>query len=89
MKTTYEQAKLCLDTNYYGVKNVTEALLPLLQNSPSPRIVNVSSRRGALNVRKTIILVVSEHVIILVDFLFSHSECQTRRGERSSEILKT
>uniref|UniRef100_A0A0V0IMU2 Putative ovule protein n=1 Tax=Solanum chacoense TaxID=4108 RepID=A0A0V0IMU2_SOLCH len=49
MKTTYEQAKLCLDTNYYGVKNVTEALLPLLQNSPSPRIVNVSSRKGALN----------------------------------------
>ncbi|KAH0777193.1 hypothetical protein KY290_008604 [Solanum tuberosum] len=49
MKTTYKQAKLCLDTNYYGVKNVTEALLPLLQNSPSPRIVNVSSRRGALN----------------------------------------
>ncbi|KAG5578332.1 hypothetical protein H5410_058466 [Solanum commersonii] len=49
MKTTYEKAKLCLDTNYYGVKNVTEALLPLLQNSPSPRIVNVSSRRGALN----------------------------------------
>ncbi|KAG5578329.1 hypothetical protein H5410_058463 [Solanum commersonii] len=49
MKTTYEQAKLCLDTNYYGAKNVTEALLPLLQNSPSPRIVNVSSRKGALN----------------------------------------
>ncbi|KAK6776745.1 hypothetical protein RDI58_027746 [Solanum bulbocastanum] len=49
MKTTYEKAKVCLDTNYYGVKNVTEALLPLLQNSSSPRIVNVSSRRGALN----------------------------------------
>ncbi|KAH0747603.1 hypothetical protein KY285_009260 [Solanum tuberosum] len=49
MKTTYKQAKLCLDTNYDGVKNVTEALLPLLQNSPSPRIVNVSSRKGALN----------------------------------------
>ncbi|XP_049387940.1 salutaridine reductase-like [Solanum stenotomum] len=49
MKTTYESAKLCLDTNYHGVENVTEVLLPLLQNSPSPRIVNVSSRRGALN----------------------------------------
>ncbi|KAM3398683.1 hypothetical protein P3S68_002199 [Capsicum galapagoense] len=45
MKTTYESAKLCLDTNYYGVKNVTEALLPLLQNSTSARIVNVSSLR--------------------------------------------
>ncbi|WMV07872.1 hypothetical protein MTR67_001257 [Solanum verrucosum] len=48
MKTTYESAKLCLDTNYYGVKNVTEALLPLLQNSPSTRIVNVSSLRSEL-----------------------------------------
>ncbi|XP_016433302.1 short-chain dehydrogenase/reductase 1-like [Nicotiana tabacum] len=47
-KLTYESAKLCFDTNYYGVKNVTEALLPLLQNSPLARIVNVSSRRGAL-----------------------------------------
>ncbi|KAL3325108.1 hypothetical protein AABB24_038954 [Solanum stoloniferum] len=48
MKTTYESAKLCLDTNYYGVKNVTEALLTLLQNSPSARIVNVSSLRSEL-----------------------------------------
>lgn len=46
----------------------TEALLPLLQNSPSPRIVNVSSRRDALNVSKTVICVVSEHFIVLVDF---------------------
>ncbi|XP_059315022.1 short-chain dehydrogenase/reductase 2b-like isoform X2 [Lycium ferocissimum] len=48
MKTTYESAKLCLDTNYYGVKNVTEALLPLLRNSSSARIVNVSSLRSEL-----------------------------------------
>ncbi|PHU03495.1 hypothetical protein BC332_28746 [Capsicum chinense] len=48
MKTTYESAKLCLDNNYYGVKNVTEALLPLLQNSTSARIVNVSSLRSEL-----------------------------------------
>ncbi|PHT68908.1 hypothetical protein T459_28395 [Capsicum annuum] len=48
MKTTYESAKLCLDTNYYGDKNVTEALLPLLQNSTSARIVNVSSLRSEL-----------------------------------------
>ncbi|CAN4120073.1 unnamed protein product [Withania somnifera] len=52
MKTTYESARICLDTNYYGVKNVTEALLPLLQNSPSARIINVSSRRGELNVEQ-------------------------------------
>ncbi|KAG8388880.1 hypothetical protein BUALT_Bualt02G0171200 [Buddleja alternifolia] len=50
MKTTYESAKECLDTNYYGVKNVTEALLPLLQCSISgARIVNVSSLRSELS----------------------------------------
>ncbi|KAL3850222.1 hypothetical protein ACJIZ3_012104 [Penstemon smallii] len=49
MKTTYEKAKECIDTNYYGVKNVTEALLPLLNLSPrGARIVNVSSLRSEL-----------------------------------------
>lgn len=49
MKTTYDSAKNCLDTNYYGVKNVTEALLPLLQRSTfGARIVNVTSLRGEL-----------------------------------------
>lgn len=51
IKTTYETAEKCLKTNYYGVKNVTEALLPLLQLSPSgARIVNVTSLRGELRV---------------------------------------
>ncbi|XP_047255188.1 salutaridine reductase-like [Capsicum annuum] len=67
MKTTYESAKLCLDTNYYGDKNVTEALLPLLQNSTSARIVNVSSLRSELK----------------------QVPNEQRRGEKSSEILKT
>ncbi|KAL2540997.1 (+)-neomenthol dehydrogenase [Abeliophyllum distichum] len=49
MKITYEKAKECLDTNYNGVKNVTEALLPLLQLSTSgAKIVNVSSLRSEL-----------------------------------------
>lgn len=49
MKQTYEKAEECLNTNYYGVKRVTEALLPLLQLSPSgARIVNVSSIRSEL-----------------------------------------
>ncbi|KAL2557336.1 (+)-neomenthol dehydrogenase [Forsythia ovata] len=49
MKITYEKAKECLDTNYHGAKNVTEALLPLLQLSTSgARIVNVSSLRSEL-----------------------------------------
>ncbi|KAK6164034.1 hypothetical protein DH2020_000898 [Rehmannia glutinosa] len=50
MKTTYDTAKECIDTNYYGVKNVTEALLPLLQCSTlGARIVNVSSLRSELS----------------------------------------
>ncbi|KAI3409514.1 uncharacterized protein J3R85_019262 [Psidium guajava] len=49
IKHTYESSQLCLNTNYYGCKRVTEALLPLLQLSPSgARIVNVSSLRSEL-----------------------------------------
>ncbi|KAI3985346.1 hypothetical protein MKX01_033660 [Papaver californicum] len=40
---TYERAKQCIETNYYGTKRVTEALLPFLQLSNSARIVNISS----------------------------------------------
>ncbi|MFS7941789.1 putative (+)-neomenthol dehydrogenase [Helianthus anomalus] len=39
----------CIKTNYYGTKAVTEALLPLLQLSNTPRIVNVSSNYGELH----------------------------------------
>lgn len=43
----YETAKDMIDTNYYGAKNVTEAMLPLLRPSPAAaRIVNVSSGAG-------------------------------------------
>ncbi|GJX88015.1 ankyrin repeat domain-containing protein 2B-like protein [Tanacetum coccineum] len=50
MITTNEKAKECIATNYYCVKNLTHALLPLLQRSTSgARIINVSSIRGALN----------------------------------------
>ncbi|KAJ7960400.1 (+)-neomenthol dehydrogenase-like [Quillaja saponaria] len=46
---TYEQGEECIKTNYYGVKRVTEALLPLLQLSPTgARIVNVSSCRSEI-----------------------------------------
>ncbi|XP_031405759.1 (+)-neomenthol dehydrogenase-like isoform X1 [Punica granatum] len=44
----YQLAVECLETNYYGPKRVTEALLPLLQQSNSARIVNVSSVSGLL-----------------------------------------
>nr|5L51_A Chain A, (-)-menthone:(+)-neomenthol reductase [Mentha x piperita]5L53_A Chain A, (-)-menthone:(+)-neomenthol reductase [Mentha x piperita] len=45
---TVEHAKECIETNYYGSKRVTEALIPLLQQSDSPRIVNVSSTLSSL-----------------------------------------
>ncbi|KAI3944821.1 hypothetical protein MKW92_046758 [Papaver armeniacum] len=45
---TYELAEECLKTNYYGVKSVTEILIPLLQLCDSPRIVNMSSIIGSL-----------------------------------------
>ncbi|KAG8480620.1 hypothetical protein CXB51_024778 [Gossypium anomalum] len=39
----YELAEECLKINYYGAKRTAEALIPLLQLSDLPRIVNVSS----------------------------------------------
>ncbi|MEV4315210.1 SDR family oxidoreductase [Actinocrispum sp. NPDC049592] len=36
------------DTNFFGVINVTNAMLPLLSRSSAPRIVNVSSGIGSL-----------------------------------------
>nr|GEW17483.1 hypothetical protein [Tanacetum cinerariifolium] len=48
---TYEGAQKCLETNYYGAKHVTQALLPLVLKSSSPRILNVSSKLGQLKVR--------------------------------------
>ncbi|XP_031099105.1 (+)-neomenthol dehydrogenase-like [Ipomoea triloba] len=45
---TYELAEECLNINYAGTKRMVEAFLPLLQLSPSPRIVNVSSTLGNL-----------------------------------------
>ncbi|OVA14094.1 Short-chain dehydrogenase/reductase SDR [Macleaya cordata] len=48
MTETYELAEECLKTNYYGVKAVSEALIPFLQLSDSAIIVNVSSSMGKL-----------------------------------------
>ncbi|KAH6777732.1 Rossmann-fold superfamily protein [Perilla frutescens var. frutescens] len=45
---TYDRAIACLQTNYYGAKRTTEALLPLLHLSALPRIVNVSSSMSGL-----------------------------------------
>ena len=52
IKTNYGKAEECLNSNYHGVRRVTEALLPLLQLSPAgARIVNVSSLRSELKVK--------------------------------------
>ncbi|XP_017649716.1 (+)-neomenthol dehydrogenase-like [Gossypium arboreum] len=45
---TYDMVQDCLKTNYYGMKAMVEALLPLLNLSDSARIVNVSSNLGVL-----------------------------------------
>ncbi|KAK7340222.1 hypothetical protein VNO77_20920 [Canavalia gladiata] len=44
----YENAEAAIKTNYYGAKGTSEALIPLLELSDSPRIVNVSSSMGQL-----------------------------------------
>jgi len=46
----YELAKECVETDFFGAERVTEALLPLLQLSTSPRIVNISGQIGLLKV---------------------------------------
>lgn len=50
MTQMYELAEECVQTNYYGANQVTEALLPLLELSESTRVVNISSTTGALKV---------------------------------------
>ncbi|CAI9101752.1 OLC1v1039159C1 [Oldenlandia corymbosa var. corymbosa] len=50
MSQTYELAVNCMQTNYYGARRMIEALIPFLQLSQSPRIVNVSSVLGKLEI---------------------------------------
>lgn len=42
-----------IETNVYGVIRVTNALLPLLRQSASPRIVNLSSSMASLTLQST------------------------------------
>ncbi|KAI3743935.1 hypothetical protein L1987_57007 [Smallanthus sonchifolius] len=44
----YNLGEKGIQTNYYGAKRMTEAFMPLLSLSDSPRIVNVSSSSGKL-----------------------------------------
>ncbi len=49
---TFETVKPVLDTNYFGVKDVTKALLPLLRDDTpgGARVIVVASRLGQLKV---------------------------------------
>jgi NAD(P)-dependent dehydrogenase (short-subunit alcohol dehydrogenase family) len=47
-----ENAQQVFDTNYFGPIRVTTAMLPLLQKSAQPRIVNVSSETGSLQLHQ-------------------------------------
>lgn len=48
LSASIDQYKRVFDTNLYGVVRVTQAFIDLLQKSPQPRIVNVSSSQGSL-----------------------------------------
>jgi NAD(P)-dependent dehydrogenase (short-subunit alcohol dehydrogenase family) len=48
-----EAVRTAVETNVVGVIRVTNALLPLLRRSASPRIVNMSSSVGSLTLQTT------------------------------------
>ncbi|KAI6696010.1 hypothetical protein NL676_023720 [Syzygium grande] len=49
-ENSVDNAEIVVKTNFYGSKLLTEALLPMFRRSPSiGRILNVSSRLGAVN----------------------------------------
>lgn len=47
-ETSVNDIKEVFDTNFFGVINVTQAFLPLLKKSDSPRISNITSGLGSL-----------------------------------------
>jgi NAD(P)-dependent dehydrogenase (short-subunit alcohol dehydrogenase family) len=49
-QTSADQVRAVYETNVFGLVRVTHAMLPLLQRSPSPVIVNVSSGLGSLHI---------------------------------------
>ena len=43
-----QQARITIDTNFFGTLRVVRTMLPLLQLSTSPRIINIASSAGRL-----------------------------------------
>ncbi|MFE3192410.1 SDR family oxidoreductase [Nocardia sp. NPDC059240] len=50
--------RIAVETNVIGVIRVTNAMLPLLRRSPSPRIVNMSSTVGSLTLQSDLAAVI-------------------------------
>lgn len=50
-----EYASQVITTNYYGIKNMIQAMIPLMKHSAhGGRIVNVSSRLGRTNGKRNV-----------------------------------
>uniref|UniRef100_A0A7S2V4A3 Uncharacterized protein n=1 Tax=Fibrocapsa japonica TaxID=94617 RepID=A0A7S2V4A3_9STRA len=45
-----KQADITIRTNFFGTLALTESILPLLEKSPSPRIINIASSAGRLSI---------------------------------------
>lgn len=45
-----KQAEITVATNFFGTLSLTEKLLPLLEKSSSPRIINIASSAGRLSI---------------------------------------
>jgi len=48
-----EQAAITVQTNYFRTKKLTEALMPCLEKSTIPRIINIASYAGRLGILKS------------------------------------
>jgi carbonyl reductase 1 len=48
-----KQAEITIRTNYFGTYQVTKSMLPLLEASSSPRIINITSYAGRLSILKS------------------------------------
>ena len=48
-----QQARVTVETNFFGTLGVTRAMLPLLRASPSPRVINIASAAGRLAILRS------------------------------------
>jgi carbonyl reductase 1 len=48
-----EQAAITISTNYFGTRKLTDALLPCLERSSAPRVINIASYAGRLGILKS------------------------------------